>query len=95
MARALEKNIKFIISKITFDIKIFMEVFFKLMNLYPNLANFDDDSIIESDQESEREHQEECSEVKSDDSTDYSQQSDSQELSISSEDELEIMNSRE
>ena len=65
------------------------------MNLYPNLANFDDGSILESDQETEREDQEEYSEVNSDDSTEYSQQSDSQELSISSEDEQEIMSCRE
>lgn len=42
------------------------------MNLYPNLANFDDGSILESGQETEREDREECSEVNSEDSTEYS-----------------------
>ena len=57
---------------ITSDIKIFMEIFFKIMNLYPTLANFDDGSIIESDSETESEDREEFSEVKSDDSTEDS-----------------------
>ena len=49
LAKALEKNIKFIIVSITSDIKIFMELFFKLMNLYPDLAVLDDSSLIGSD----------------------------------------------
>ena len=87
MVKALEKNIKFILEKIAGDIKVFMEVYFKLINLYPELANNNDDSssITESGLDTERGENRgvEDSEAKSDTSTEYSDQSSSQELSLS------------
>lgn len=86
MVKALEKNIKFILEKIAGDIKVFMEVYFKLINLYPELANNDDSSsITESGLDTERGENRgvEDSEAKSDTSTEYSDQSSSQELSLS------------
>ena len=56
-----------------------MEIYFKLINLFPELANNDDSSsLVEPELETERGHLvDEDREVKSDDSTEYSDQSDS------------------
>ena len=90
LVKALLKNITFVLEKIAVDIKIFMEVFFKLMNLYPDLDNFNESSIIESENETARGPRDECAEAKSDDSTEYTNSEGSQELSISSDEEEDM-----
>ena len=71
-----------------------MEIFFKIMNLYPHLADFDENSILEPHQSTERSRgpREQKSEALTDESTDRSDLSEiSLELYDSSDDESEIL----